>query len=119
MSDEYCVDAADVRGKQLEPELRRSVNQQSAIPMPDQRSDTRSLIPGIVRAADFAPATDLWNSEARAGSQEGEPQTVSTLRRLVVPGISKGTPAVTMIGSPGEASSRVTTVFFACTIISS
>ena len=84
----------------------------SARPMPKAVSPRKwitsfsgAAIPWIRRPAHFARTPDLWDAKACSCSQESELQTVSTLSRLVVPGMSNGTPAVTMIRSPFDASS--------------
>ena len=107
------IDTADARGDQLETQLRRSVDQNvRASIRHHQRADAGSLVPRVRRSAHLARASDLWNAKAGSRSQEDELQTVSTLSRLVVPGMSNGTPAVTMIRSPADASSLCTTTLF-------
>ena len=116
----HGVDTAHFRRQQLQSKLRWGVDQdlRSTVCL-DEGADTSAFVPGIRRAADTARATDLGNSKARTCPQERQLQRVSTLSRLVVPVMSKGTPAVTMILSPPDASSRLTTASFARCIISS
>jgi hypothetical protein len=114
------VNAAYVRGDELKPQLRRRVDENVGSPIGfDERTDARPLVSRIRRPAHLALTSDLWNAETCARPQKREFQTVSTLSRLVVPGMSKGTPAVTMIRSPLLASSRCTTTVFVWSIISS
>src|SRR5256714_7850117 len=113
----YLVNA---RIYQLQPELWRSVDQNVRATVGfNQRADTCSLIAWIGRPAHLAAAADLGDTKAGSRAQKGEFQTVSTFSKLVVPGVSNGTPAVTIIRSPGVASSRVTTTPLVCSIISS
>jgi len=118
--EENRVDPDDASGDELQPQLGRRVDQNagSSIRL-DERADPGSLVPRIGRAAYRTAAADLRNAEAGPRSEEREPQMVSTLSRLVVPCWSNGTPAVTMIRSPLEASSRATTAPLARLIISS
>jgi hypothetical protein len=101
------IHAAYIRCYQLKPQLRRSVdeNVRASIRL-DERADARPLVPRIRRPAHLAATSNLWNAETCARPQKREFQTVSTLSKLVVPGMSNGTPAVTMIRSPLLASSR-------------
>jgi hypothetical protein len=114
------VDPRHAGGEQLKPELGRGVDEYAcpAVGLND-RADAGSLVPWIRRSAHLTATTDLRNAKARPRAEERELQTVSTFRRLVVPCMSNGTPAVTMILSPGVASSRPTTAVFARSIISS
>ena len=111
---------AYVSGTELAAQLWWRIDQDagSAIGL-DERTDARPLVSRIRRPAHFALTSNLWNAETCSRPQKGEFQTVSTLSRLVVPGMSNGTPAVTMMRSPFEASSLWTTTLFACLIISS
>ncbi len=114
------VHLADARGNELEAQLGRSVNEYGRAPIRlHDRANAGALISGIRRPADFARASDLRDAKAGSCPQEGEFQTVSTLSRLVVPGMSKGTPAVTMMRSPFDASSLRTTTFLVWCIIAS
>ncbi|MEA2761239.1 MAG: hypothetical protein QOD47_523 [Gemmatimonadaceae bacterium] len=118
--EENRVDTAHPRGYQLEPELGRRVDKDVRPPVGFyQRANAGSLVPGISRPAYLARTPNLGNAKAGSRPQKGELQTVSTLSRLVVPGMSKGTPAVTMIRSPFDASSRCVTTSFVRSIISS
>jgi hypothetical protein len=120
MRKQNGVDAADIRGDELQAQLRRSVDEDSRSTVRlDQRADAGPFIPWVRRPAHIARASDLWDAKACSCSQEGELQTVSTLSRLVVPGISKGTPAVTMMRSPFDASSLSATTLLVRCIISS
>src|ERR1700682_5224506 len=114
------IDSAYACRDQLKTQLRRGIDQdvRTSIRL-DERADSSSLVPGVRRPAHFARASDLRDAKAGSCSQESELQTISTLSRLVVPGRSKGTPAVTMILSPFAASSRRTTTPLVCSIISS
>ena len=97
VGEQHGVDAIDAARDELQPQLGRRVDQQarSAIGL-DHRADAGAAVARIGRAADGAVAADLRHAEARSGSEEGELHTTSTLSRLVVPGTSNGTPAVTM-----------------------
>jgi hypothetical protein len=114
------IDAAYSRGDQLKPQLGRRIDEDACTSIRlDQRADASSLVPGVRRPAHFARASNLRDAKAGSCPQEGELQTISTLSKLVVPGRSNGTPAVTMILSPFAASSRRTTTPLVCSIISS
>src|ERR1700680_645257 len=114
------VDAAYAGGDQLQAQLGRSIDQDAGTSISlDQRADASSLVPGVRRPAHFARASNLRDAKAGSCPQESELQTISTLSKLVVPGRSKGPPAVTMILSPFAASSRRTTTPLVCSIISS
>lgn len=114
------VDMIHIGVDQLESQLRRSVDENAGAAVRlHQCADTTSLIARIGRSADLAGAADLGDTKTGSRAQKRELQTVSTFRRLVVPGVSNGTPAVTMIRSPGVASSLVTTTPLVCVIISS
>ena len=120
MSEKNCVHLTHTGVDQLEPELRRSIDEDAhATVSLDERADTRSLISRVGRSADLAPAADLGDTKTGSRAQKRELQTVSTFRRLVVPGMSNGTPAVTMMRSPLVASSRRTTTVLVRSIISS
>lgn len=120
VSEQNGVDSAHIRRDELETQLGRSIDEdaRSAIGL-YERTNTRSLVPGISRPAHLTRASDLRDAKAGSCSQESEFQTVSTLRRLVVPGMSNGTPAVTMIRSPFDASSLSATTLLVRPIISS
>jgi hypothetical protein len=75
------------------------------------------FISRIGRPAHLASTANLGDTKAGSRPQKGEFQTVSTLSKLVVPGMSNGTPAVTMMRSPFDASSLLTTADFARPII--
>ena len=66
-------------------------------------ADTVPAIARIRRAAHAAMAPDLRDAEARAGAEEAQSHTVSTLSWFVEPGVSNGTPAVNTTRSPGRA----------------
>ena len=70
----------------------------------DHRPHTSAPVSHIGGPAHGARTADYGNPEARPGSQKGQLHTVSTLSRLVVPGTSNGTPAVTITFSPSRAS---------------
>src|ERR1700731_3182281 len=109
-----------MRCDQLKTELRRGIDEDVRTSIRhDQCADAISLVPGIRRPAHFAVASDLRDAKAGSCPQEGKVQTISTLSKLVVPGRSKGTPAVTMMRSPFDASSLCTTTLLVCSIISS
>jgi len=101
--EQHGIDLGDPGGDQLQSEFRRCVDEQAGARMFDDRTDPGPLVPGIVRAADRAGAPDLRNAETRAGPEEGQLHTVSTFIVLVVPGTSKGTPAVMITCCPGVA----------------
>ena len=112
------VDAAHTGGDELKTKLGRRIDEdvRAAVRF-DQGADSGTLVPGICRSAHLALTSDLGDAKAGSRPQKGEFQTVSTLSRLVVPGMSNGTPAVTIIRSPFEASSRSTTTDLAQPII--
>ena len=114
------VDSADARGNELQAQLRRGVDEdvRSTVSL-DQRSYSGAFVPCVRRSAHIALASDLRDAETGSCPQEGELQTVSTLSRLVVPGMSKGTPAVTMMRSPLDANSLSATTLLVRCIISS
>ena len=105
---------------QLKSQLRRGVDEDAdaAIGL-NKGADATALVTRIARPAHLARAPNLGDAKTGSRPQEGEFQTVSTLRRLVVPGMSNGTPAVTMMRSPLVASSRRTTTVLVRSIISS
>lgn len=120
VGEEDGVDAAYISGNKLEAQLGGSVDEDAGAAIGfDQRTDSCSFVSGVSRSANITRASDLWDAKAGSCPQEGELQTVSTFRRLVVPGMSNGTPAVTMMRSPLEASSRCTTTVLVRSIISS
>jgi len=114
------INAVDAGCYQLEAQLRRRIdeNPRSAVSF-DKRANTCPFVSGIRRSADLARTSNLGDAKAGSRPQEGELQTVSTLSKLVVPGISNGTPAVTMMRSPFEASSLSMTTDLVRSIISS
>ena len=114
------VDTPDTRGDELQAQLGRGVDEDVCASIRhNQRADAGSFVPRVRRPAHFARASDLRDAKASSRSQEGELQTVSTLSKLVVPGRSKGTPAVTMMRSPFDASSlRTTTPLVWCIMAS-
>jgi hypothetical protein len=71
--EEHRVGPRDVGGEQLEPKLRRRVdeNDRAAVRL-DGGADAGSLVTRIRRPADRTAAPELWNAEARARAQEGE-----------------------------------------------
>ena len=114
------VDLTDAGVDQLKSQLRRRVDEYShASVRLDQRADSGPLVTRISGSANLAGTADLGDAKAGPSPQKGEFQTVSTFRRLVVPGMSNGTPAVTMMRSPLLASSRSATTSFVRSIISS
>lgn len=118
--EENRIDVAYIRRNELESQLGWRVDQDAGAAIGlDERTDARPLVSRIRRSAHFALTSNLWNAKTGSRPQKGELQMVSTLSRLVVPGMSKGTPAVTMIRSPLLASSLSTTTVFVCSIISS
>ncbi len=120
MREENRVHVIHSRRDELEPQLRGGIDEDAGPPIRlDQRADAGPLVTRISRAAYRAAASDLRYAGARSRPQERQLQIVSTLSRLVVPGVSNGTPAVTMMRSPLEASSCATTASFARVIISS
>ena len=118
--EKNCIDLADAGVYQLQSQLWWCIDKDSdaAIGL-DQSADASSLVARISRPADLAIAPDLGDAKAGPRPEERQLQTVSTFRRLVVPGMSNGTPAVTMMRSPLLASSRLTTTSLVCSIISS
>ena len=118
--EQHRVHTINPGGNELEPELRRSVNEQpGSVIRLHHCPHAIALVARIGRAAHFAVAANLRNPKTRAGTEKEKFQRVSTLRRFVVPGTSNGTPAVTITRSPAEASCFLTTVSRAITIISS
>jgi len=98
---EHSVDGLDSARNELQSQLRRRIQEETrSAARLHYGSDSCALVPGIGRAANVAAASYLRHSEARAGSQKRELQTISTFRKFVVPGTSKGTPAVTTTRSP-------------------
>ena len=71
--EQHRVDAVDAGGDELQPQLRRRVDQQprAAVRL-DDRADARALVARIGRTAHRAAAADLRDAEARAGAEEGE-----------------------------------------------
>jgi hypothetical protein len=105
---EHRVHLPDAGREELEPQLGRSIEQDGAAVGLEEGAGAGAPVPRIVGAADRAVAPDLGHTERGAGAEKGEPhrQTASILSRLVVPGMSNGTPAVTTSRSPGRASPR-------------
>jgi hypothetical protein len=105
MGEEHGIHPVDAVRDQLYPQLRRRVDQQSSpvIRLHD-RPHPRALVARIRRPADGALAANLRHAETGAGSQKRELQISSTLSKLVLPGTSNGTPAVTSTRSPACAS---------------
>jgi hypothetical protein len=109
---------ANASGYELQAELGRSVDENvRSIVRLYKGAYSSPLISRIGRPAHVASTANLGDTKAGSRPQKGEFQTVSTLSKLVVPGMSNGTPAVTMIRSPFEASSLLTTADFARPII--
>ena len=120
VGEENRVDTTDAGRNQLQPELRRRVDQDVGPTIGlHQRTNPRPFVAGISRPAHFARTSNLGDAKAGSRPQKVEFQTVSTLSRLVVPGMSKGTPAVTMMRSPMDASSLCVTTSLVRSIISS
>ena len=98
----------DRRGSdQLQAQFRRGVDEERDTVDVHQRAGAGAAVARIGRAADGAVAPDLRYPERGARAEKGQPHaryTASTLRRLVVPGVSNGTPAVTTMRSPSDAS---------------
>ena len=118
--EENRSDFAGTCGDELKSQLGRSVDENvRSVVCFDQRAHSCPLISRIGRPAHLASTANLGDTKTGSRPQKGEFQTVSTLSKLVVPGMSNGTPAVTMIRSPFDASSLVTTAPFARAIISS
>ena len=99
------IDMVDVIRDQLQAKLgwRVDADALSRIRL-HQRTAARALVPRIVAPAHLAATTDLGNAETRPRSEKGQPHTTSTRIRLVVPGMSHGTPAVSSTRSPGFSS---------------
>src|SRR5687767_8955562 len=105
--EEYGVDTIDVRGDELDAELRRRIDQYfRSIVRLDQRPHSGPPIARIGRATHLAVTSELRHPEAGAGAEEGQLHTTSTFIMLVLPGWSKGTPAVTTTRSLDLASPR-------------
>lgn len=114
------IDVVHSGRDQLEPQLGRRVDQNPGASVRlDEGADAGPPVARVRRPANRAAASNLGYAETGSRPKERQPQMVSTLSRLVVPGMSKGTPAVTMMRSPLDASSRATTASFARVIISS
>src|SRR5262245_51719675 len=107
MCEHHGIDHVDASRQKLHSQLRRRVEQQTRSRRRlDHGAHSCPPVSRISRMAHRAPASELRDSEARSGAEEGELHTRSTLSRFVVPGTSKGTPAVTTTRSPGDASWR-------------
>ena len=107
MGEQDGIHTIDTGGDELNPELRRRIDQKPrAVVRFDDGTDPGAGIARVWRPAYSAVAADLRNPETRSRPEEGELQTISTLSRLVLPGTSNGTPAVTNTRSPGRASPR-------------
>ncbi len=120
VSKQDRVDLAHPSVDELKSQLRWRVDEDShSAARLYQSANARPLVTRISRSTHLAGAADLRDTKTGSRSQEREFQTVSTFRRLVVPGMSNGTPAVTMMRSPLSASSRLTTTVLVRSIISS
>ncbi len=118
--EKHRIHLIDPRGDQLESQLRRRIDEKAdPVICLDYGPNPIALVAWIGRAAHIAITPNLRNAKAGSGAEEKELQRVSTLSRFVVPGTSKGTPAVTIMRSPVEASCLRMTVSRAITIISS
>jgi hypothetical protein len=118
VSEKDRVDIANAGSNELETELRRSIDENvCSVVRLHERAYSRPLISRIGRPAHVASTANLGDTKAGSRPQKGEFQTVSTLSKLVVPGMSNGTPAVTIILSPLDASSLLTTADLARPII--
>src|SRR5580704_14058373 len=118
--EQHRVDPVDAIGDQLHPHLGRLVDQDTCAPIGlDHGSNARSTVPGIGRPAHRAVAPDHRHAKTGPRAEKRELHTVSTFSRLVVPGTSNGTPAVTSTRSPGRASPSSTAACRASATISS
>ena len=108
---EHGVDMGHARRHELQPQFGRCVDQEArAIFGFDDGAAACAFVARVGRLTHGAVAADLRDTEAGAGAQKPEAHgrvphrvrchTVSTLSRFVVPGTSKGTPAVTSTRSP-------------------
>jgi hypothetical protein len=77
--EEHGVDVGDPGGDQLQPQLRRRINEQPRPLVLDHGADPRALVARIGGTAHRAAAADLRNAETRAGAEEGQLHTISTL----------------------------------------
>src|SRR5690606_23834098 len=104
----HRVDGIDLLAQELEPELRRRVDEEpaGAVVALEEGGVTVPPVPGVRRGARRATAPDDRDSERSAGAEEAEPHSSSTRSMLVVPRTWKGTPAVTTILCPGLAIPR-------------
>src|SRR5262245_30127369 len=99
--EEHRVDPVDSPCEPLQTQLVRRVEQQTrAASRFDDRPNTIPAIAGVRRSTNRTVAPDLRDAKAGAGAEKRELHTTSTFTRLVVPGTSKGTPAVTSTRSP-------------------
>jgi hypothetical protein len=109
---------AHASGDKLKAQLGRCIDEDvRPIIRLDECAYSGPLISRIGRPAHVASTANLGDTKTGSRPQKGEFQTVSTLSKLVVPGMSKGTPAVTMMRSPFDASSLATTTDLARAII--
>jgi len=120
MGEKNCVDLTHAGTDQLETQLWWSIdeNADSTVGF-DERANSRPLVAWISRSAHLARTPNLGDAKTGSRPQKRQSQTVSTFSKLVVPGMSNGTPAVTMMRSPLLASSRATTTPLVRSIISS
>ena len=71
--EEHSIDPVDTGGNQLQPQLRRGVDEYAGAALGlHQRTHPGALVARISRPADRAPAPKLRNAKARSGSEEGQ-----------------------------------------------
>src|SRR5450759_679392 len=108
MGIEHGVNMGDRGAEQLEPEFRWGVHQQANGTNLDYRAGSGAPVMRVGGVTDGGPPPEMGDPHRGSRAQESEPhgQMVSTLRRLVVPGISNGTPQVTTTRDPSRAIPR-------------